>query len=64
MKFKEDRPFANPEAALAKLLEISNAVEADHAGRKSARSTVHSWRRVATSLSTARRCIARLPMAD
>jgi hypothetical protein len=25
MKFKEDRPFANPEAALAGLLEISRA---------------------------------------
>jgi hypothetical protein len=33
MKFKEDRPLANPEAAMAKLLEISNALEADHAGR-------------------------------
>jgi hypothetical protein len=31
MKFKEDRPFANPEAALVKLLEIAHAVEADHA---------------------------------
>ena len=33
MKFKEDRPFADPEAALAKLLEIANGLEADHAGR-------------------------------
>jgi len=33
MKFKEDRPFANPEAAMAKLLEIANGLEADHAGR-------------------------------
>ncbi len=35
MKFKEDRPFATPEAAERKLLEIANAVEADHAGRLS-----------------------------
>jgi hypothetical protein len=33
MKFKEDRAFANPEAALVKLLEIANGLEADHAGR-------------------------------
>jgi hypothetical protein len=35
MKFKEDRPFATPEAAERKLLEIANALEADHAGRLS-----------------------------
>jgi hypothetical protein len=35
MKFKEDRPFATPEAAERKLLEIANAVEADRAGRLS-----------------------------
>ena len=33
MKFKEDRPFADPETAMAKLLEIANGIEADHAGR-------------------------------
>ena len=33
MKFKEDRPFATPEAAERKLLELANAVEPDHAGR-------------------------------
>ena len=33
MKFKEDRPFANPEAAMAKLLEIANGLEAAHVGR-------------------------------
>ena len=33
MKFKEDHPFANPEAAMAKLLEIANGIDADHAGR-------------------------------
>ena len=27
MKFKEDRPFATPEAAERKLLELANAVE-------------------------------------
>src|ERR1700724_948819 len=35
MKFKEDRPFATPETAERKLLELANAVEADHAGRLS-----------------------------
>ena len=35
MKFKEERPFATPEAAEQKLLELANAVEADHAGRLS-----------------------------
>src|SRR5260370_41492320 len=33
MKFKEDRPFANPEVAEQGLLELANAMEADHAGR-------------------------------
>jgi hypothetical protein len=33
MKFKKDHPFANPEAATTKLLEIANGPEADHAGR-------------------------------
>ena len=32
LKFKEERPFANPEAAMAKLLEIANGIEADLAG--------------------------------
>ena len=31
MKFTEERPFAN--AAVKKLLEIANGLEADHAGR-------------------------------
>jgi hypothetical protein len=35
MKFKQDGPFATPEAAERKLLELANAVEADHAGRLS-----------------------------
>ena len=35
MKFKESRPFATPETAERKLLELANAVEADHAGRLS-----------------------------
>jgi hypothetical protein len=35
MKFKEHRPFATPEAAEGKLLELANAVEPDHAGRLS-----------------------------
>jgi hypothetical protein len=33
MKFKEDRPLPSPEASERKLLELANAVEADHAGR-------------------------------
>jgi hypothetical protein len=35
MKFKDDRPFATPEAAERKLLELANAIEADHVGRLS-----------------------------
>jgi hypothetical protein len=35
MKFNETRPFATPEAAEWKLLELANAVEPDHAGRLS-----------------------------
>ena len=35
MKFKEDRPFATPEAAERKLLELANAIQPDHAGRLS-----------------------------
>ena len=32
MKLKKDCPFATPEAAEQKLLELANAIEADHAG--------------------------------
>jgi hypothetical protein len=35
LKFKENRPFAAPEAAERKLLELANAIETDHAGRLS-----------------------------
>jgi hypothetical protein len=35
MKFKDNRPFATPEAAERKLLALANAVEPDHAGRLS-----------------------------
>jgi hypothetical protein len=35
VKFKEEGPFPTPEAAERKLLELANAVEADHAGRLS-----------------------------
>jgi hypothetical protein len=35
MRFKDDRPFATLEAADRKLLELADAVEADHAGRLS-----------------------------
>ncbi|MEH2565169.1 hypothetical protein [Bradyrhizobium sp. AZCC 2289] len=43
MKFKEDRPIANPEAALAKLLEIVTGIEADHAGRISVGAINHAF---------------------
>jgi hypothetical protein len=33
MKFKDERPFASVDAAVKKLLEIANGLEADHAGR-------------------------------
>jgi hypothetical protein len=33
MKFKEDNPLATPASAERKLLELANAIEADHAGR-------------------------------
>jgi hypothetical protein len=33
MKFREERPFANAEVAMRKLLELANAMEADHARR-------------------------------
>jgi hypothetical protein len=32
MKFTEERPFAKVDAAVKKLLEIANGLEADHAG--------------------------------
>jgi hypothetical protein len=33
MKFREERPLANVDTAVRKLLEIANGIEADHAGR-------------------------------
>jgi hypothetical protein len=33
MNFKEDHPFATPEAAEHKLLELANAIKAEHEGR-------------------------------
>jgi hypothetical protein len=33
MKFRDDRPFATPESAERKLLELANAIEPDQAGR-------------------------------
>src|SRR4030081_1988505 len=35
MKFREERPFADVDAAVKKLLEIANGMTADHAGRLS-----------------------------
>ena len=43
MKFKENHPFADPEAALAKLLEIANGIDADHAGRISVGAINHAF---------------------
>ena len=43
MKFMEERPFAKPEAALTKLLEIANGLEADHAGRISVGAINHAF---------------------
>jgi hypothetical protein len=42
MKFKEERPFATPDAAEQKLLELANAMEADHAGRLSVAESTHN----------------------
>jgi hypothetical protein len=33
MKFRKERPFANVDAGVQKLLEIANIMSADHAGR-------------------------------
>jgi hypothetical protein len=33
VKFTEERPFANIDTAVRKLLEIANGLEADHVGR-------------------------------
>ena len=35
MKFKEEGPFADVDAAVKKLLELANGMAADHAGRLS-----------------------------
>ena len=53
MKFKKDRPFANPEIVEQELLELANAMEADHAGRSS--STGNSWLLAVAPRNMARR---------
>ena len=35
MKYREERPFADVDATVKKLLEIANGMAADHAGRLS-----------------------------
>src|ERR1700688_4279549 len=56
MKFKEDRPFATPETAERNLLELANAVEADHAGRLSSRSSTGNSEKLAAAMrNTVRR---------
>ena len=55
MKFKEDRPFANPEAAMAKLLEIANGIDADHAGRISVGAITQAFLRAGGNVNRIRR---------
>jgi hypothetical protein len=43
MKSIKERPFASHEAAMAKLLEIANGLEADHAGRISVGAVNHAF---------------------
>jgi hypothetical protein len=53
MKFKEERPLANPEAAMAKLLEIAIALEADQAGRISVDAINHAFEATANLMTGA-----------
>jgi hypothetical protein len=43
MKFKEGHPFADAAAAMAKLLEIANGSQADHAGWISVVAITHAF---------------------
>lgn len=43
MTFVEARPYSCPETATAKLLEIANGIEADHAGRISVGAINHAF---------------------
>ena len=43
MTSRETRPFATPEAAMAKLLEIAGAIEADEEGRISVGAINHAF---------------------
>jgi hypothetical protein len=63
MKFKHNYPFATPEAAEQKLLELANAVEADHAGRVPVGEINMQFRNAAAPLrNTARRWLPLSPM--
>lgn len=51
MKFNEKHPLANPEAAMAKLLEIANGIDADDAGRISVGAINHAFLRAGGSIN-------------
>ena len=51
MKFKEESPFANPEAAMVKLLEIANGLEGDHAGQIAVGAIIHPFLSAGGSVS-------------
>jgi hypothetical protein len=51
MNFNERRPFADPEAALAKLLEIVGALEADADGRIAVGAISHAFQRLGGNAS-------------
>jgi hypothetical protein len=53
MKFREERPFADVDAAVKKLLELANGMAADHAGRLSGFSTLSSRMPAAVIRNTA-----------
>jgi DNA-binding transcriptional regulator/RsmH inhibitor MraZ len=59
MKFKHSYAFATAEAAEQKLLDLANAIEADHAGRVPVGS---SEMRAAPLRNTARRWLPLSPM--
>jgi hypothetical protein len=42
MKFRQERPFANVDVAVKKLLEMANGIEPDHAGPTPDRHHQHS----------------------
>jgi hypothetical protein len=51
MKFRKDSSFADPDLALAKLLEIVRGLEADAAGRISIGAVSHAFRSAGGNVS-------------